>query len=282
LAEAEEVRRITGCEGYAAAIVDSSGGALDPVAYAHGLAATLSPQSVQVFRESAVLSVRREGSQWSLKTSEGVLLAKKVVLCANGGNPGLHPALAKTVLPLPVYQVATKPLPLAMRRSILPEGHAMTDTSTNVFSIRFDSEGRLITAAPASAPLGRSALSDRINQRLGSMIPAYTATELDYAWRGTAWLNGNLLPRIVAVDEGLFAIQACNGRGLALTTIIGREMARLLTSAAGYEPLAPLEKPQPVPGYSVARYVPGLMMLGASLERKARHTAARVIGRSTL
>jgi glycine/D-amino acid oxidase-like deaminating enzyme len=124
-------------------------------------------------------------------------------------------------------------------------------------------------------------LSDQINQRLESTIPSYEATELDYAWRGTAWLNSSLLPRIVAVDDGLFAIQACNGRGLALTTIIGREMARLLTSTAGYAPLAPLEKPHPVRGYSVARHVPGLMMLGASLERTARDAAARFIGRST-
>ncbi len=280
MAEAAEVRLITGCEGYSAALVDSSGGALDPVAYAQGLAARLSPDRVQLFRGSAVISIQREGSRWSLKTSDGVVLARTVVLCANGGNPGLHPSLAKTVLPLPVYQVATKPLPLSMRRTILPQGHALTDSSTNVFSIRFDIEGRLITAAPAGAPLGLYALSDQINQRLVSVIPSYQTTELDYAWRGTAWLNSNLLPRLVAVDEGFFAIQACNGRGLALTTVVGREMARRLTSTAGYETLVPLEKPRPVRGYSVARHVPGLMMLGASLERAVRNAPARLIGRS--
>ncbi len=276
-AGAEETRQLTGCQGYSASLVDPSGGGLDPVAYVQGLAARLPASLVHLFRETNVTSIRREGVHWALRTAEGVLLAKRVILCANGGNAGLHPALAKTVLPLPVYEVATAPLAPSMRAHILPQGHVLTDSSTDVFSIRFDRDGRLITACSAGAVLGREALTTQINRRLVAMIPGYEATVLDHAWKGTAWLNSDLLPRVLNVDEGFLAVQACNGRGIALSTIIGREVARLLTQPETYQPLVPLRKPRPVAGYGLARHLPGLMMLGAALRTKLRRaTTERV------
>jgi glycine/D-amino acid oxidase-like deaminating enzyme len=276
-AGAEETRQLTGCRGYSASLVDPSGGGLDPVAYAQGLAAKLPASLVRLFRETSVISIRREGAYWALRTAEGVLLAKRVILCANGGNARLHPHLAKTVLPLPVYEVATAPLAPSMRAEILPQGHALTDSSTDVFSIRFDRDGRLITACSAGAALGRDALTAQINRRLVAMIPGYEATALDYAWKGTAWLNSDLLPRVITVDKGLLAVQACNGRGIALSTVIGREVARLAARPETYQPLVPLQKPRPVAGYGLARHLPGLMMLGAALGTKLRRaTTERV------
>ncbi len=275
-ADAGESRLLTGCEGYSASVIDPSGGGLDPVAYARGLAAHLHRVGVPIFRDTKVLSIERQGSRWALKTAQGLLLAHKVVLCANGGNAGLHPALAKTILPLPVYQVATRPLTPEARQDILPHGHALTDSSANVFSIRFDAIGRLITACSGQPELGFDALSVEINRRLEAMIPSYRATPLDYAWKGTAWLNSSLLPRVLAIDEGLFAIQACNGRGLALTTIIGREVAGMLTDPT-HAPLIPLERPRSVPGYSFARHLPSLIMAGAGLAKRARRAAAAFV-----
>jgi glycine/D-amino acid oxidase-like deaminating enzyme len=273
-AGADETRHLTGCRGYSASLVDPSGGGLDPVAYTQGMAAKLPPSLVRLFRDTKATSIRREGGGWAVRTAEGVVLAKTVVLCANGGNAGLHPSLAKTVLPLSVYEVATAPLAPSMRAEILPEGHALTDSSADVFSIRFDRDGRLITAWSAGAVIGREALTMQINRRLTATIPGYTPTPLDYAWKGTAWLNSDLLPRVLTVDEGLFAVQACNGRGIALSTIIGREVANLAIRPDTYQPLVPLQKPRPVAGYGLARHLPGLMMLGASLGQKLRRATA--------
>jgi glycine/D-amino acid oxidase-like deaminating enzyme len=267
LAGAAETRALTGCEGYGACLIDPSGGGLDPVALVQGLAGAAPAGLVQLFRDSAVLSVARHGDAYRLTTAEGVVRARRVVLCANGGAGRLHPALARTVMPLPVYQVATAPLPASLRQAILPKGHALTDSSAHVFSIRLDVEGRLITACPGLIPLGRGALNRTINRRLAAMLPAWKPTPLDFAWRGTAWLNGDLLPRLVRLDDGLYAVQACNGRGLALNTIIGREVARLCAAPGAYDPAIPFGPPAPVRGYALARHAPGLMMTVAALGR---------------
>jgi len=279
LALKTETREITGCEGYDACLVDPSGGGLDPVAFAHGLAAKLPSRGIRLFQNSRVLALTARQSRWLITTPEGSILARRVVLCANGGNSSLHPALAQTILPLPVYQVATQPLALMMRRTILPFGHTLTDASANVFTIRFDIDGRLITACSAQSEMARDELDRRINQRLVANIPSYSATPLEYGWKGTAWLNSSLLPRVLAVDVGLLAIQACNGRGLALNTIIGREVAGMLTSTGSDLPAIPVERPRRVRGYALARHIPGLVMAGAALGRKVYKAAANVVGR---
>lgn len=279
LAGGAETRALTGADGYAACLVDPGGGAIDPVAFVQGLAGALPPLIVQLFRESPVTSIARRNRRWVLTTPQGTLTARRVVLCANGANRTLHPALARTVLPLAVYQVATAPPPASMRAAILPGGQALTDSSANVFSIRFDGEGRLITAWPAMGELGAGALTRAINDRLAASLPAWRETPLDFGWKGVAWMNANLLPRITVVDEDLFAVQACNGRGLALNTVIGREIARLFQAPGAYRPAIPLGRPARIPGYALARHMPGLIIAGAGLGRAAARGAARLAGR---
>ena len=48
----------------------------------------------------------------------------------------------------------------------------------------------------------------------------------------------------------------------------------MLEAPGAYEPGVPLERPRAVPGYSFARYVPGLMMAGAALRKKVFHLSS--------
>jgi glycine/D-amino acid oxidase-like deaminating enzyme len=202
------------------------------------------------------------------RTQSGEVSARRVVLCANGGNAPLHPAIAQTILPLPVCEVATQPLPASMREKILPQGHALTDSSTNVFSIRFDAAARLITACPGRHKIDYAQINSLINLRLAALIPDYRSTPLEYIWQGTAWLNSSLLPRVLLVEDGLMAVQACNGRGIGLNSIIGRELGRWMVNPNEGVPMVPLEKPKRVAGFVFARYLPELMMGGAAIAKR--------------
>jgi glycine/D-amino acid oxidase-like deaminating enzyme len=102
------------------------------------------------------------------------------------------------------------------------------------------------------------------------MLPRYETRPLEFVWHGVAWVNQSLLPRLVRVAEGLTAIQACNGRGIALNTILARELARWLLEPKSYIPAVSLESPRKIRGFGVMRYVPQLLM-----------TAAMIAGRLT-
>ena len=270
-----EVQALSGCRGYSAAIVDATGGCLDPLAYSRGLAKAVRTSGMPLHYDSRVLSLTRSGGRWLARTQSGEVSARRVVLCANGGNATLHPSLAQTILPLPVCEVATQPLSASLREKILPKGHALTDSSTNVFSIRFDQAGRLITACPGRHKIDYVQINHLINAQLAAMIPGYRSTPLEYVWQGTAWLNSSLLPRMLLVDDGLMAVQACNGRGIALNTIIGRELGRWMADPNEELPLVPIERPRKVAGFIFAKYLPELMMGGAAIAKRTLERLGR-------
>lgn len=268
---AEEVGRLTGTRGYGSALLDPSGGSLDPIAYGDLLAEKAEGLGARIFTDSQAGSIERRDGKWRVGTAHGSVAADTVILCANGGNPDLRRELRRTVLPLRVCQVATRPLSDEVRRSILPQGHALTDTEADVFSIRFDREGRLITAHPMSRELESPERLHRvINERLAAALPSYSAGPLEFAWSGVAWLNSNLLPRAVEVADGMFALQACNGRGIALSGVIGREFGRWIAGDRTEPCALPIERPRPIRGYFLAQSAPKLIMRTSLLAQRLR------------
>jgi glycine/D-amino acid oxidase-like deaminating enzyme len=267
----EATRLASGCRGYRGALFDPSGGALNPLAYARFLASEAVRLGCALFVNSPVTQISRHAKGWQLRTARGDIQAPLVVLCANGGNPQLHPALARTVLPFPVCQVATRPLSREQRSKILPQGQTLTDLEPDVFSIRFEPGGRLITAYPVLSEHEDSRRIDsRVNQRLRMMLPAYRPTPLEYAWQGVAWLNGDFLPRLVSVAPDLYAVQACNGRGIALNTVVGRHLAGWLVGGRKGDLPLEIQQPQPISRYFLARHTPRFFMKAALVAQRIR------------
>lgn len=272
--DAERTRALSGCVGYGAAILDHSGGGVDPVLYAEGLAAAAVRGGAVLHEDSPALAVEPHEGRWRVRTAGGMLIADRVVMAANGGNAALRPELASTVLPLRVCEVATCALPPAMRADILPRGHSLTDMEPDVFSIRRISGDRLVSALPATPVMARAQIRDALNKRLGTMLATHEPVELESVWFGTAWVNIDLMPRVSVVADGLFAIQACNGRGLAVNSVLGREMARLLGAMPGPALVDP-QPPRRVGGFFLARHVPGLLMRAALTAKRLRAVIER-------
>ena len=199
------------------------------------------------------------------RSERGEVTAARVILCANGANGHLHPALNQTVLPMPVYEVATEVLDANLLATTLPENHVLTDVEPNVFSIRWAPGPRLVTAHPAPAGTNRGSIEAAVNRRLRSMLPGYEGRRLEFIWHGVAWVNRGMLPRFVRVADDLTAIQACNGRGIALNTILGRELALWLLMPQSHIPVLPFESPRKVRGFGVMRYMPQLLMAAAMI-----------------
>jgi len=272
--DAAETARLTGCKGYGAAVLDHSGGSIDPLMFAHGLAARVEALGGWIHEASAASTITRHGAAWRVTTDQGQVVAQTVVLAANGGNTALHPALAGTVLPFPVCEVASEPLPAEMRAAILPEGHSLTDLEADIFSIRYAAGGRLVTAFPVNDKLTPTQIVEGVNRRLSEMLRVYRPLRLDYIWQGTAWVNSNLLPRLVRVEDGLVAIQACNGRGLGINALLGRELAQAIVDPAR-APVIPFVAPSRVSGFALAKHVPRLLMSAALMTKKLRQMITR-------
>lgn len=259
--DAAETAGAIGTKTYDGALYFESGGALNPLAYVTGLAEVLIAAEVPVFTNSPVQHVRRDGDGWVIQTPESIVRAKRIVLAANGGNAALHPSLRATTVPLLVYEYATPPISASDRDEYFGTGLPFTDRQAYVFTVRFDKDGRIISALPEVIPGWGSQRFLREARR--RFCRAYELQpSIDFAWSGTAHLNPSLMPAIYLPEDDLsfLAIQACNGRGLGVNTIIGSEVAELLTSGNLEATSVPLSQPRPIPLHSLASIMPKIVM----------------------
>jgi glycine/D-amino acid oxidase-like deaminating enzyme len=268
--DAKRTADAIGSETYEAALYFEHGGAVNPRAYANGLARVADALGARVCVDSAVRGMKRHDSKWRLETSTAEVTADRVVLAANGGNMRLHPLLSRTTLPLVVYEYATVPIPADSRNRYFGAGLPYTDRQAYVFSARLDKDDRVISAVPELFPKLRSATLIREAERRFRDIHSMALPAIEYIWPGTAYLNRTLLPAVYVIEDdlSLIAIQACNGRGLAINTILGREIAELLASGDRRAIAAPLLQPKPVPLHSIASAAPRVAMALARAKDK--------------
>ena len=262
----ERIGPAFGAERYVGALHFAEGGSVNPLGYARGLAAAAQRLGAGVFADSRVLDLARRGDRWVARTAGGTVSARRLVLAANGGNAALHPALRRTALPLHVIQFATAPLSASERAAILPEGGAFTDKVPYLFTARIDAHGHLISAFPTSYLVkGQRAHLREARRRVIQHFAALPDPRIDYLWEGVAWLNSSFLPEIYDLGDDAIAIQADNGRGISLNTMIGAEVAAMLATndrdALSVTPRAPT----PIRLHAGAAMLPKVLMSMAYL-----------------
>src|SRR5205085_10636486 len=91
---------------------------------------------------------------WRIERRGGGVRAPLEINATNGYTGAVTDELRRTVVAVPSFQVATAPIPAALRQAILPGGQAASDTRRLLRYFRLDTSGRLVmgsrgTFAPA-------------------------------------------------------------------------------------------------------------------------------------
>ena len=260
LLDRRETRRMTGMNAYHAALLDRSGGQLNSLGFARGLARAALDVGATIWTGARVLDVRRTAARWQLRCSGSLVSADSVILATNALDSALAPRSARSLLPIVFHQIATGPLDAANRERILPENQCLTDTRRDQFAVRWTVDGRLITGG---LPLpGESAprVQASLRERLLSMVPVSGPCEIDYSWSGVIAISRHLLPQVTQIDSGLLAAVGCCGRGIALSTALGRDLATFLCTGDPDTLSVPVGSPAPLPGRALLRHLPALLL----------------------
>jgi sarcosine oxidase len=225
LLDAAETARLIGSSHYKAALLDPRGGTLQPLAYARGLARAARKAGARLFSESRVLRLTRTGEIWRVDTARGAVEAETVILATNAYADDLHPALRRSVVAIPSFQVATEKLSHNVIATILPEGHAASDTNRLLRYFRRH-DGRLLMGARGAFthPPPRALLA-RMQSAIADIYPQAAGAELHYAWGGMVAVTPDHLPHLHELEPGLLAGLGYNGRGVAMATLMGQMLA---------------------------------------------------------
>lgn len=263
----QEVEALTGARGYVGGWTDRSGGVLNPVAYALGLADGAEKAGAKIFEHTPVASIDRVADGWALQTRLGLVRAAKVLVATNAYGGSLDPLLGRTYIPLKVFQIATAPLPHEIRTRLLPGGQGVGDTRRNLFTFRFDADNRLISGGMHILGAGADTrVPQTIWRRLGRRLDLPDLPPLAYGWSGMAAVESDFLPRLLDLGPGLIAGRACNGRGIAMTTAMGKVLADWAAGAEARDLPVPFAPPAPIPFHALMRHAPN-MLLGWSILR---------------
>ena len=263
----QDVEALTGARGYVGGWMDRSGGVLNPVAYANGLAGAAQKAGAKIFERTPVTSVDRVVDGWSLKTPSGSARAGKVLIATNAYGGSLNPLLQRSYFPLKIFQIATEFLSRDVRTRLLPGGQGVGDTRRNLFTFRFDADNRLISGGMHILSAGADTrVPHTIWRRLASHLDLPDLPPLAYGWSGMAAVEPDFLPHLLDLGPGLIAGRACNGRGIAMTTAMGKVLADWAAGTEVRDLPLPFAPPAPIPFHALLRHAPN-MLLGWSMLR---------------
>ncbi|MBY6092289.1 NAD(P)/FAD-dependent oxidoreductase [Maritimibacter alkaliphilus] len=256
----EETEALLGSSAWYGGMYNPTGGHINPLAFARELARAAEATGAVIYEESPVISFAREGAQWVLKTAQGTLKARALIMASNAYtgelSPGLAPRIAQSVVPVLSWQMSTEPLGDNLRKTILPGRQAVSDTRGDLRFFRYDARNRLITGG---AVMGSWDVANRVRKKaaasLAESFPAMGLPEMTHVWSGYIGMNWDRFPRIHSLGQDAWAWIGCNGRGVALGTSLGRELARAATGQAVEELALPVTEPKPFPAHALVRRV---------------------------
>lgn len=250
-----------------------TGGHINPLALTRGLAEVALQLGATIHARSPAVSMVHQNGRWLVTTAKGSVTARALVLATNAYTgefePGLAPEIANEVIPVLSWQMATKPVSDNIAKTVIPGRQAMSDTHRELYFARWDARNRLVTGGAAILPgAGGANLRPTVAARLKRLWPQLGEVEFDYVWSGYVGMTpDNLLqpqvpgyPRIHQLGPNGFGWVGCNGRAVALSISLGRELAKAIEGTALETLGLPLSTPRPQPFQGLIRRIAPLAL----------------------
>ncbi len=243
-----------------------TGGHVNPLALARGMARAVMERGGQIFSDSPVLALNRAAPMWVATLPFARVTARAVIVATNAYTDAfahlLTPDIAREVVPVLSWQMATAPISESARRVVMPERTAVSDTHGELYFMRYDARHRLVTGGALVNPRnGAARLKPYIGARLQRLFPHVGNVSFDYVWNGYVGMTTDFMPRFHALGPDGYAWVGCNGRAVGLSLAIGREFARAVTGVARRDLALPFTAPEPVRFHAAARRVAPLMLM---------------------
>nr|WP_238136777.1 FAD-binding oxidoreductase [Variovorax sp. JS1663] len=235
--------------------LDGRAGTLQPLSFARGLAAAAQAAGAALHGDTPVTKLDRQGAHWTARTAGGAAVhAQQVVLATNGYTDGLWPGLARTVLAANSAIVATPPLG-ALGENILPGGEAAATSQRLLLYFRKDAQGRLLLGGRGhfADPRGAADFA-HLERAVELLFPQLRGTRFDYRWAGRIAVTRDFMPHLHQPAPGITMALGYNGRGIALATAMGRDLAALLCGDRAQPCAFPITPIQPIPLHGLQRF----------------------------
>ena len=274
--DGEEVTRLSGSPAYVSGILAPKGGAVHPLSLVCGLAFAAEAAGARIFERTAVEGLERRNGGWVLTCGAHTVAAEQVILATNGYSGALRPDIARTVVSVTSIQMGTDSLPDAVIADILPGGQTISDTRRSIMYSRREPQNRFVYGGASAMGFdGKPYGFETMRRDAERTFPQLKGVAWRYRWGGQIALTRDRIPRFMEPEPGLLAGLGYNGRGVAMSLVMGRVLAdRALGRAADDLPF-PVSKPDPMAFKRIQEFGAGLALAAMRIADNREMRAGR-------
>ncbi len=244
--EREALEKLTGSRAYQSGIFAPRGGAVQPLALAHGIARVAKQAGARIYGGTRASRLVQISDGWKIETPNGSVTSKWVIFASNGYSDGLLQGLKSSLIPFVSVQIATPRLPADVIDSILPGGQTLSDTRRVIIYTRREPDNRIVIGSHGNLKRDGSLTGfEWLKKDAVRIFPQLTGVEWEYAWGGKLAITDDRLPHFYEPANGLIAGMGYNGRGVAMSNVMGTVLADRALGAAQDTlpfPVSPIKK----------------------------------------
>lgn len=253
-----ETRRLVGSERYFAGTMDEGALHLHPLNFALGLAQAADKAGVRIYENSRVDSYNDQDPV-TVKTAEGEVRAKFLILACNGYLGKLEKRMAGKIMPINNFVLATEPLDESLARELIGNDACVSDTLFVINYWKLSADNRLLFG-------GGENYSHRFPDDIASFVrkymlrvyPQLEGARIDYGWGGTLAITLNRMPHFGRLAANQFFAQGYSGHGVPTAIMGGKLLAEAISGTAErFDVMASVPTPT-FPGGTLLRW-PGLV-----------------------
>jgi gamma-glutamylputrescine oxidase len=226
----EEVNKVVGGGFFDSALFEPEGFGVHPARLAFGLAGEVVRAGAILVDHCEAVSIGRRDGASEVETTKGKITAGAVILATNGYTTSRpSESLAKLVVSIGSYIIATEPIGPDMAEAIFPGG-AMTYTRKRLLNyMRRSHDDRILLGGRRSLHPGLDLEESAADLRrsLVRYWPSLEEVPLSHVWGGRLGIPFDLTPHIGRIDGAWYAMGYA-GHGVGLSCQLGHELAMML------------------------------------------------------
>jgi len=217
---------------YIGGIIDSRSGHLNPLRYTQGVARAAEAAGARIFENSQALGYQ-EGREIIVRTTRGSVRCAHLVLCGSAYLGSVAPPLARRILGVGTYIIATQPLSPERAQALLPSNAAVADINWILDYFRRSADDRILFGGRVSySAFEPPRLAESMRRRMVRVFPQIADIKVEFTWGGYLDITMSRAPDFGRLAPNVFYLQGFSGHGMALTGLAGKLVAEAVAGTA--------------------------------------------------